>query len=350
MTRRKKIFALPFGYSKVSHYVNIAFNVLLSLIMIVITLPLFLVISLIIRIKYGSPVLYKGTRLGIGKEPFTMYKFRTLAVDAERIIGAEMLTGQLASRQKLVTPFGEFLRETRLDELPQLFNILKLDMDWIGPRPERPEIYEKFCKHIKGYDKRFVVKPGLIGYAQLFTPHSSPKAIRTLIDNKLLLKKQKLAWDVSVVIYSGVVIAKRLLHSMVKHGWNRLKIKAGIYQEKRNLARVKPDDARIHIMMTGRDGRQGQIEAKLRDINEEAFLIYTDDEISSDDLALRMEIDCRSAAGRRKRKRALCKGAVYKRIELNERESRLAYVIKYTPVSPLNYYLVHQYFLRESII
>src|SRR4030042_5740158 len=163
------------GYSKLPFFINSTFNSLLSLVLIIFSLPLMVIIALIVKIKDGGPVLYKGVRLGINKTPFIMYKFRTLSKDADKIIGAELLTAEIASTKKLVTHFGKYLRDTRLDELPQLFNILKGDMDFVGPRPERPEIYENICSHIRNYDRRFAVKPGLIGYAQLFTPPMTPK-------------------------------------------------------------------------------------------------------------------------------------------------------------------------------
>ena len=103
-----------------------------------------------------------------------MYKFRTLPVGAQKKIGSKLLS----FRHCKLPFFSKFLRDTRLDELPQLFNIMKGEMDFLGPRPLRPEIYDHMCKGITNYDLRFNVRPGLVGYSQLFTPHSSPKRIR----------------------------------------------------------------------------------------------------------------------------------------------------------------------------
>jgi hypothetical protein len=282
-----------------------------------------------------------------------MYKFRTLEKDAERIIGAELLTRQIASTKQLITPFGLFLRDTRLDELPQLFNILKGDMDFLGPRPERPEIYEKFCKTIEGYDERFTVKPGLIGYSQLFTPHSAPKKIRTLIDNKFLKKKQNILWDIAEVLFTIAVVIRRIFLNASKVIRNSIRSKLlGLYKEKRNLERLRPDEATVYVEI--KDNNDKEIfatHAKLIDINEEAILIYSNKEINHQNFILKMGIEYKRIFRRRNRKKtAVCTGSIYKRIPLKDNQYRYAYVIKYSPVSPLNYYMIHQYFLHESII
>ncbi len=340
------------GYSKLPFFINTTFNSLLSLILIIFSLPLMAIIALIVKIKDGGPVLYKGVRLGINKTPFIMYKFRTLSKDADIVIGAELLTAEIASTKKLVTYFGKYLRETRLDELPQLFNILKGDMDFLGPRPERPEIYEKFCKCIEGYDERFSVKPGLIGYSQLFTPHSSPKKIRTLIDNKFLKKKQNLIWDIGGVLITVLAVLKRIIFCGSKIIWNniiRSKI-FGIYREKRHLERVRQYEAVVYIGAKNNDKEIFTDKAKLVDINEDAILVYSNSELNRENLLLRMEMPLKRMFKERKRKTAICEGSVYKKINLEKEEYKYAYVIKYQPISPLNYYMVRQYFLHESVI
>lgn len=353
MAEKKQKKGFISGYSKVSYLLNTIFNVSLSLILILCAIPFLLIIALLVKIRYSGPVLYEGVRLGINKTPFIMYKFRTLILGAEKIIGAELLTEQVASGTKLTTTFGRFLRDTRLDELPQLFNILKGDMDFLGPRPERPEIYEKFCKQIRGYDKRFVVKPGLIGYSQLFTPHSSPKRIRTLIDNRFLIKKQKFLWDTFIVLFTIAVVLVRIFHNSSKFIWNNLlKGKVmGLYSDKRKLERVRLENATAYLGPDSNDKEVFIDEAKLMDINDDAILIYTDNKIEYKSLILKMEIIFKTLHGRRNRKKiAICHGTVYKRIKIDGDHFTYAYIIKYTPVSPLNSYMVHQYFLNESII
>lgn len=326
---------------------------MLASILIVCAVPIMALITLVIRMKDGSPVIYKGVRLGIDKKPFVMYKFRTLSKDAQKIIGAELLTAQAASTRHLLTSFGRFLRETRLDELPQLFNILKGDMDFLGPRPERPEIYEKFCKQIKGYDERFEVKPGLIGYSQLFTPHSSPKRIRTLIDNKLLRKKQNPIWDIGGVFVTILIVLRRTIKFGVKLIWNNF-IKSRIlrlFEEKRSIDRIRQEESMVYFGPESNGNNVFPYEGRLIDINEEAVLVYSNEDTDEGDFIIKMETICKRFFKKRKiQKTAFCRGSIYKKISLVDNRYRYAYVMKYIPVSPLNSYMVHQYFLHESVI
>ncbi len=339
------------GYAKVSFVLNTIFNTFFSLLLIILSITLLLIITLIIKLQDGGPILYKGIRLGLNKKPFVMYKFRTLVPGAEKIIGAEIMTEK--QHNHLETASGKFLRETRLDELPQLFNILKGDMDFLGPRPVRPAVYEKFCKNIKGYDKRFSVKPGLIGYSQLFTPHSAPKRIRALIDNKFLSKKQKFMWDTIIIFYTILVVITKIFREIGKYFWNSLlKIKIlGRYKEKRTLTRKKIKGARIYIKSNCDKEGIFTDASKLLDINEEAILIHSNSNLEDKELILKMEIDHRTKPWKKcKRKFAICFGELYRASEIENDQFKYSYVIKYTPVSPLNYYRVHEYFLSQSMI
>lgn len=138
-------------------------------------------VHLAVTRRHG-PFLYRGVRLGRDKIPFTIYKIRTLRSDAEQALGCQIYTAAAG----LHTAYGEFLRRVRLDELPQLFNILKGDMDFVGPRPVRPVVYEERLRGIPGYDRRFAVRPGLTGVSQFYTPHGAPKRMRVLLDNRFL--------------------------------------------------------------------------------------------------------------------------------------------------------------------
>lgn len=156
-------------------------NVIVALALIVATMPIMLVIAVLVRITSKGPVIYQQTRVGldrrasraakkdsrrghdIGGLPFTIYKFRTMRVDAEKESGAVWASNDDAR----VTPIGRILRQFRLDELPQLFNILRGDMNLVGPRPERPELFDKLRKEIPDYQKRQLARPGLTGWAQV---------------------------------------------------------------------------------------------------------------------------------------------------------------------------------------
>jgi lipopolysaccharide/colanic/teichoic acid biosynthesis glycosyltransferase len=346
--KRLIIDCRPTGYAKVSSVLNGIFNFSMSLIIILFSLPVFLILSLIIKLQDRGPVFYKGVRLGLNKKPFIMYKFRTLVPDAEKLIGAEILS----SKHKLETLSGRFLRDTRLDELPQLINILRGDMDFLGPRPERPVIYEKFCKHIKGYDKRFSVKPGLIGYSQLFTPHSAPKKIRTLIDNTLLKSKQNFISDLSLIFFTILIVTRTVIYKMAKYIWrDLLKSKVlRLYKEKRVHERMRPKEAKVFIGSKIGEQEVFTDEAQLIDVNEEAFLIYSNHKINSDNAVFKLQINHESGRGNRKRKKtAICTGEIYRETEINSSQAKYAYVIRYTPISPLNHYVLHTYFLSQSM-
>lgn len=140
-----------------------------SLIGIVITLPFFLIIALCIKMTDGGPVIYKQTRLTKDGQEFEIYKFRTMIQNAEKE-GVPRLAAEGDSR---ILPVGRLLRRTRLDELPQIYNILKGEMSIVGPRPERPELAAELAKEIPEFPFRLQVKAGLTGYAQVYGKYNT---------------------------------------------------------------------------------------------------------------------------------------------------------------------------------
>lgn len=149
----------------------------------VVLMPLFLLISLLIKLYDGGPVLYKQPRLTINGKVFNIYKFRSMRMDSEKA-GA-----QLAKKNDdRITPVGRVLRALHFDEFPQLINIIKGDMSLVGPRPERPEIAKQYKEIIPEFDFRLKVKAGLTGYAQVYgkyntTPYDKLKLDLTYIEN-----------------------------------------------------------------------------------------------------------------------------------------------------------------------
>ncbi|MBQ8090930.1 MAG: sugar transferase [Pyramidobacter sp.] len=138
--------------------------------------PVMLITAAAIRIHDGGPVIFRQTRLTQGGRTFQLMKFRSMVVDAEKR-GPELATS-LDSR---ITPVGRWIRMLRIDELPQLFNILKGDMSIVGPRPERPELTEEYCRTYPEFRYRLKVKAGLTGYAQVFGRYN------TLFEDKVKL-------------------------------------------------------------------------------------------------------------------------------------------------------------------
>jgi len=134
---------------------------------LVLASPVLLLFTVAIRVTSGRPILYRGARVGQAGRVYQMYKFRTLAPDAESRLGP--FYGPELERMTLdeVTRLGRVMRVTQLDELPQLFNVIKGDMSIVGPRPIRPVFFEKLCEDIPAYWQRLVVRPGLTGFAQV---------------------------------------------------------------------------------------------------------------------------------------------------------------------------------------
>ena len=147
------------------------FDVVVAAPLFVLALPVMLVVALLVRVSSPGPILYTQERVGKDGRHFTMVKFRTMRVDAERGTGPVLA----AENDPRVTWLGRSLRATRLDELPQLWNLVRGDMSFVGPRPERPEFVAQYVNDIQGYGERFRVRPGLTGYAQVNGEyHTSP--------------------------------------------------------------------------------------------------------------------------------------------------------------------------------
>ena len=159
-------------------------DIILSLLLIILTSPIMLITAIVIKLYDHGPVLYKQVRCTLGRKQFKIMKFRSMRVDAEKD-GVARLASKNDSR---ITPIGKFIRKCRIDELPQLFNILLGDMTFIGPRPERPEIIEQYLEEMPEFAFRMKVKAGLAGYAQVYgkyntTPYDKLKLDLTYIEN-----------------------------------------------------------------------------------------------------------------------------------------------------------------------
>uniref|UniRef100_UPI00406C427F sugar transferase n=1 Tax=Weizmannia sp. FSL K6-0777 TaxID=2954674 RepID=UPI00406C427F len=138
------------------------FDILFSVIGLIITLPVILIFSILIKLETTGPAFFFQERVGLNGRYFKVIKLRSMRIDAEKN-GAQWA----AKNDPRVTKVGSFIRKTRIDELPQLWNVLIGDMSLVGPRPERPMFTAKFNEEIPGFIKRLTVKPGLTGWAQI---------------------------------------------------------------------------------------------------------------------------------------------------------------------------------------
>lgn len=174
-----------------------AFDVLLSGTGLLLSLPAWIAFAVAIRLEDGGPVLFRQGRLGRGGRPFTMLKFRSMVPDAEVGTGPVWATED----DPRVTRVGRFLRNTGMDELPQLVNIFLGQMSFVGPRPERPEFVEKFLSSSSEYPLRFSVRPGLTGLAQVYGRYDSDPREKLLFD-LLYVRNHNFRLDLRVVILS----------------------------------------------------------------------------------------------------------------------------------------------------
>jgi lipopolysaccharide/colanic/teichoic acid biosynthesis glycosyltransferase len=173
------------------------FDRLAALVLLVPGLPLMAVLAALVRLGSPGPGIYCQSRMGRQGRSFTMYKLRTMTHDAEARTGAVWAT----RRDPRITRFGRFLRRFHLDELPQLFNVLKGEMSLVGPRPERPEIVAKLVEEVPNYLERLSVPPGVTGLAQINLPPD------TVIDDV----RRKLVLDREYVEQAGLGLDLRIL-------------------------------------------------------------------------------------------------------------------------------------------
>lgn len=175
-------------------------NIILSLIGLAIGIPLVIIFGIRIKIEDNGPITYKQERLGKGGKRFYIYKLRSMRTDAEKF-GAQWAEKD----DPRITKVGRFIRKTRIDEIPQLFNILKGDMSLIGPRPERPQFTEQFNREIPGFINRLAVKPGLTGWAQVNGGYDMTPAEK-LVEDIYYIKNRSVLLDFKIIFKTVAVV------------------------------------------------------------------------------------------------------------------------------------------------
>jgi sugar transferase (PEP-CTERM system associated) len=180
------------------------FDLLVSAAMLVVTLPIMALTALLIKLESRGPVLYRQERVGQGCRSFTILKFRSMCVDAEKD-GKPRWARQNDSR---ITLTGRFIRRTRIDELPQIFNVFFGDMSFVGPRPERPYFVQDLTQKIPYYGVRHTVKPGITGWAQVRYPYGATDedAMQKLQYDLYYVKNHSLFLDLMILFQTAQVI------------------------------------------------------------------------------------------------------------------------------------------------
>jgi sugar transferase (PEP-CTERM system associated) len=196
------LFADGFQNGMISRAIKRVFDIAVSLALTIVTLPLMVVTAVAIRLDSSGPILYRQERTGLHGETFTLFKFRSMAMDAE--VGGKPQWAQ--KRDPRITRVGGFIRASRIDELPQLLNVLRGEMSMIGPRPERPMFVRELASVIPFYTHRNYVKPGLTGWAQVNYPYGAS------VEDA----REKLAYDLYYVKNRGVLLDMVILLSTVR--------------------------------------------------------------------------------------------------------------------------------------
>jgi len=192
--------------SNVMQRIKRVFDIICSTVLLILGLPIIILASILIASTSKGPAFFVQSRVGLNSNLYNMYKLRTMYIDAERY-GPKWAE----ANDSRVTFVGRMLRSSRIDELPQLWNVLKGDMSLIGPRPERPEFTGKLAQNIPYYELRHLVKPGLTGWAQVMYPYgaSEEDSLKKLEYDLYYIKHQSFFFDINILVRTIMVVFQR---------------------------------------------------------------------------------------------------------------------------------------------
>jgi lipopolysaccharide/colanic/teichoic acid biosynthesis glycosyltransferase len=338
------------GYRVTHPFIYRMWNLILLIPIFIAAFPVIFLLYVLLFFTQGTPVFYRGVRLGKDMKPFYMYKFRTL------VLGAEVYTQNqvLPAQSGLETRLGKFLRESRLDELPQLFNILKGEMNFIGPRPVRPEIAREGGGTIKNYNIRFSVKPGLVGYTQLFMTHRTPKKIRARF-NSYFCRRKVIFWKEPGILLMTVTGMMRKMGGFIKARLldsRKIGDRALLTYHEPQKPLSLPNRKMMLVSVTD---HHPIFTCLLLDIDHETFSFFSAAPISKEENMFLLQ---RNLSSSQRRINACCFGRVVrKNIKTEgsgdgetETESQHFYMVYYTPASEFDFYKIDKYFLNNSIL
>ena len=198
------IFCDGFGRSVIQRPLKRVFDLVVSIVFLVITLPVLLVTAVAIKCETRGPILYRQLRIGQHGKPFALLKFRSMYADAER----DGVPRWATVGDNRITRVGSFIRRTRIDEMPQVFNVLRGEMSFVGPRPERPFFVEQLTDQIRYYRERHRVKPGITGWAQINFRYgaSAEDAKQKLQYDLYYIKNYSLLLDFIILLQTARVV------------------------------------------------------------------------------------------------------------------------------------------------
>lgn len=334
--RRRRLVRMG-GYATRSPQLSRLWNLTMALALVAFCLPLIVTIAALLALTQGPRnVFYAGERLGKDGKPFRIIKFKTLRDDAARVTRNQVLP----ANSGLETPIGKHLRDTRLDELPQLFNVVLGDMNMFGPRPVRASIAAQCRQAIPGYDVRFEVKPGLVGYTQALMPHGTDKAIRARVNAKQCRSQADLVQEVlfiavtglSVLAWTGRVALGALLKWRTAECW-------------RDSSRI---DGEAEIALA----EGGTLGMRLLRADGEKLLVEADQPLPHSELPYLLRL---RPVGwlRRSGKTARCTAvplACEERDGSGRRTRVFRYTMRYSPLSGFQKYLIDRYLLGRVVV
>ncbi len=328
--------ALKTGYIPRNEFLDQVINRGVAAIFLFLAFPIFLIIIFLMKLTSPGPIFYRGERLGKDRVPFEILKFRTLyAARAKKLTADKTLPRDNSSE----TALGSYLRRSRLDELPQLINILRGEMVFFGPRPVRAEIEDLYDRSKRSHWVRFAVRPGLVGLAQAITTHGTPKSVRARF-NYMCCKSHVNYWVMmGFVLYVGMCVLRRTVSEIARaisdmfsplseHKWLHVGFNS-------------PRNARIEIREGASQG-QGAVVG----ISEDVIQFVT--VLPLKEGRFEAEIICRRRFHGHRRARAVV--TVFKITPFGIGANGFVHYASYRTDSEVNRYFLERYLLQSSVL
>lgn len=197
--------------NKAERAIKRLFDIVGALFCLIVFSPLFAICYILIKREDGGPAIFRQKRIGFAGQPFTIFKFRSMRLDAEK--DGPQLSAHTQKCDKRMTKIGHFLRNHHLDELPQLYNVLKGDMSFVGPRPEREFYIKQILEHDKRYVYLFKIQPGVTSYATLYNGYtdSMSKMLKRLEFDLYYLQHRSITLDLKILLktFFSIIFGKK---------------------------------------------------------------------------------------------------------------------------------------------